>query len=87
MVSRAVASDTSAAALAPQARVFAASQADVLDMPAARPAPTIEEFALEVQLRDGLEQTYRELATMTATTDERVALVDAANGVRRWTFR
>ncbi|QTE30836.1 serine/threonine-protein kinase [Pengzhenrongella sicca] len=43
--------------------------------------------AAEPALRDGLEGAYRRLATMASTRDERVALVDAANGVRRWTLR
>jgi serine/threonine-protein kinase PknG len=42
--------------------------------------------AAEPPLRDGLEQTYRELAGLAATPAERVALVDAANAVRRWTL-
>lgn len=41
----------------------------------------------EPHLRDGLERTYRELAAAAATPSERVALVDAANDVRRWTLR
>lgn len=43
--------------------------------------------AAEPALRDGLERTYRELAAAAATPAERIALVDAANDVRRWTFR
>ncbi|WP_182112465.1 serine/threonine-protein kinase [Actinotalea sp. JY-7876] len=43
--------------------------------------------AEEKSLRDGLERTYRELAAAAATPAERIALVDAANGVRRWTLR
>lgn len=43
--------------------------------------------AAEPALQDGLESTYRELAAAAATPAERVALVDAANEVRRWTFR
>lgn len=43
--------------------------------------------AHEPALRDGLESAYRNLATMAPTREERIALVDAANGVRRWTFR
>jgi serine/threonine-protein kinase PknG len=38
-------------------------------------------------LRDGLESAYREMAGMTERRDERVALVDSANRVRRWTLR
>lgn len=43
--------------------------------------------ATEPALRDGLERAYRALAVMATTRDERVALVDAANAVRRWTLR
>lgn len=39
----------------------------------------------EPSLRDGLERTYRELASAAPTPAERIALVDAANAVRRWT--
>ncbi|MCV2393046.1 serine/threonine-protein kinase PknG [Actinotalea sp. M2MS4P-6] len=42
--------------------------------------------AVEPVLRDGLEETYRALAQVTDEPSERVALVDAANGVRRWTM-
>jgi len=41
----------------------------------------------EPALRDGLESAYRKLAAMASTPSERVALVDAANDVRRWTLR
>ncbi|RYV50926.1 serine/threonine-protein kinase [Pengzhenrongella frigida] len=54
------------------------------------PQPTVAIGGLraaEPALRDGLEQTYRELASMAATAEERVALVDSANAVRRWTLR
>ena len=54
------------------------------------PQPTVSiggHRADEPALRDGLESTYRELATMAESPQERVALVDAANGVRRWTLR
>jgi serine/threonine-protein kinase PknG len=37
-------------------------------------------------LRDGLEQTYRTLAGAASSETERHALVDKANGVRRWTL-
>jgi serine/threonine-protein kinase PknG len=43
--------------------------------------------AHEGALRDGLESTYRALAGMVRSREERVALVDRANRVRRWTFR
>jgi serine/threonine-protein kinase PknG len=43
--------------------------------------------AQEAALRDGLEGTYRELATMATSSQERVTLVDLANTVRRWTLR
>jgi serine/threonine-protein kinase PknG len=38
-------------------------------------------------LRDGLESAYRDMAGLTEQRDERVALVDSANRVRRWTLR
>jgi serine/threonine-protein kinase PknG len=38
-------------------------------------------------LRDGLERAYRELADQIDDRDERIELVDAANRVRRWTWR
>ncbi|HYY09675.1 MAG TPA: tetratricopeptide repeat protein, partial [Kineosporiaceae bacterium] len=38
-------------------------------------------------LRDALERSYRDLAALTPAGDERVALVDRANTVRRWTLR
>ncbi len=38
-------------------------------------------------LRDGLERAYRDLAVLTDDRDERIALVDSANKVRRWTLR
>jgi len=43
--------------------------------------------AVEPDLRDGLEEAYRQLATLATDRAERVRLVDAANGVRRWTVR
>jgi serine/threonine-protein kinase PknG len=43
--------------------------------------------AEEAPLRDALERAYRDLAALTPARDERVALVDRANTVRRWTFR
>ena len=43
--------------------------------------------AREASLRDAVEAAYRRLAAMEGDTDERVRLVDAANGVRRWTLR
>lgn len=43
--------------------------------------------AQEPALRDGLESAYRELAGLATDRRERVRLVDAANGVRRWTLR
>jgi serine/threonine-protein kinase PknG len=39
------------------------------------------------KLRDGLERAYRELAVLSEDRAERVALVDQANRVRRWTWR
>jgi len=53
-----------------------------------QPALTIGQWrADEPQLRDGLEASYRALAQMASEPAERVALVDQANDVRRWTFR
>ena len=43
--------------------------------------------AVEPELRDGLEAAYRQLAVLASDRGERVRLVDAANGVRRWTLR
>lgn len=43
--------------------------------------------ATEPALRDGLEAAYRELAGHTSSRGERIALVDRANAVRRWTLR
>ncbi len=43
--------------------------------------------AQERPLRDALEGAYRSLAALTPPGDERVALVDRANTVRRWTVR
>jgi serine/threonine-protein kinase PknG len=40
----------------------------------------------EPDLRDGLETTYRTLASAAADDPERYALVDKANEVRRWTL-
>ncbi len=40
----------------------------------------------DASLRDGLEQTYRALAGAAPTEAERYAMVDKANGVRRWTL-
>ncbi len=40
----------------------------------------------EPDLRDALEATYRNLAVMADVPARRIALVDAANGVRRWTM-
>ncbi len=53
-----------------------------------QPTVTIGRWtAVEDALRDGLEESYRALARMTPEPAERVALVDQANDVRRWTFR
>jgi serine/threonine-protein kinase PknG len=43
--------------------------------------------ALDETLRDGLEATYRHLATFETEERSRYALVDKANAVRRWTLR
>jgi serine/threonine-protein kinase PknG len=43
--------------------------------------------ATERPLRDALERAYRDLAALTPAGDERIALVDRANTVRRWTWR
>ena len=40
----------------------------------------------DASLRDGLEQTYRTLGGAAPTEAERYAMVDKANGVRRWTL-
>jgi serine/threonine-protein kinase PknG len=40
----------------------------------------------EPALRDGLEQAYREAASLADDEIERVAMVDAANRARRWTM-
>jgi serine/threonine-protein kinase PknG len=41
--------------------------------------------AHEPELRDALEGALREQAALAPTADERIALVDRANDVRRWT--
>jgi serine/threonine-protein kinase PknG len=43
--------------------------------------------AEEPALRDGLEAAFRQLAALAGDRAERIRLVDAANGVRRWTVR
>jgi serine/threonine-protein kinase PknG len=43
--------------------------------------------AEEDTLRDGLEETYRQLAGIETDEARRYALVDKANAVRRWTLR
>ncbi len=43
--------------------------------------------AADRPLRDALERAYRDLAALTPAGDEKVALVDRANAVRRWTLR
>jgi serine/threonine-protein kinase PknG len=43
--------------------------------------------AEEAALRDGLESAYRDLASTATSREEKVALVDRANDVRRWTLR
>ncbi len=43
--------------------------------------------ATDGALRDALEQACRDLARQAGTADERIALVDEANRVRRWTWR
>jgi len=43
--------------------------------------------AQEDSLRDGLEETYRQLAGIETNEARRYALVDKANAVRRWTLR
>ncbi|HIT75405.1 MAG TPA: protein kinase [Candidatus Avipropionibacterium avicola] len=43
--------------------------------------------ATERGLRDGLEKTYRSLSRATRKGEDRVALVDKANEIRRWTLR
>ena len=41
--------------------------------------------AQEPELRDALEAALRESAVLNESHDERIALVDQANEVRRWT--
>jgi len=41
--------------------------------------------AQEAGLRDALEAALRESATLAESHEERIELVDKANGVRRWT--
>jgi len=41
----------------------------------------------EESLRDGLEETYRRLASTESDEQRRYALVDQANAVRRWTLQ
>jgi serine/threonine-protein kinase PknG len=54
----------------------------------ARPDVTVAGHpATQNALRDGLEEVYRHLSEMTEHGEERVHLVDAANKVRRWTWR
>jgi serine/threonine-protein kinase PknG len=43
--------------------------------------------ATEPELRNGLEEAYRELAGQAHSRQERIALVDLANDVRGWTLR
>jgi serine/threonine-protein kinase PknG len=43
--------------------------------------------AREESLRDGLETTYRALAATESDAEQRYALVDKANAVRRWTLQ
>ncbi|MDE9365188.1 tetratricopeptide repeat protein [Luteipulveratus sp. YIM 133132] len=43
--------------------------------------------AVEPELRDGLEQAYRELAGHEPTRAGQIRLIDQANDVRRWTMR
>ena len=62
--SKAVASETSAAAFPPQDRVFAASHADVPDMPARAPASCWSAAATRVSLRASM----REIARSTSAT-------------------
>ncbi|XVX20615.1 tetratricopeptide repeat protein [Actinomycetota bacterium] len=42
--------------------------------------------ATEMSLRNALEKTYRELATLTPDPEERAGLVDRANDVRPWSL-
>ncbi len=53
-----------------------------------RPSITVAGYQAEPDnLRDGLERSYRELATTESNPIRRTALVDEANRVRRWTLR
>ena len=54
------------------------------------PSPGIRVGGLPAEeraLRGGLERAYRNLAALTEARQERVWLVDAANGVRNWSLR
>jgi len=72
-------------------RLTAAALSAALDQVRANgPAPAVRVGAwpaTEPALRDGLERTYRELAASADGATERIALVDAANDIRRWTLR
>jgi len=62
----------------------------VAEVDKAGPAPTVmigPYAAREESLRDGLETTYRTLAGTEKDPERRIALVDQANAVRRWTLR
>ncbi len=65
-----------------------ASALDIVESKGPDPTVSISgRPASEPDLRDGLESAYRELARFASTREERVALVDRANAVRRWTLR
>ena len=65
-----------------------ASALDIVESTGPDPTVSISgRPASEPELRDGLESAYRDLARLTTTREERVALVDRANAVRRWTLR
>ena len=65
-----------------------ASALDIVESKGPDPTVSISgRPASEPDLRDGLESAYRDLARFAPTREERVALVDRANAVRRWTLR
>jgi serine/threonine-protein kinase PknG len=64
------------------------SALDIVEKDGVDPAVTIGgRPASEPSLRDGLEAAYRDLALYAGSREEKIALVDHANAVRRWTLR
>lgn len=65
--------------------VFTAALAEV-GRSGAKPSQRIADVPVdEATLRDALEAAYRESAALAPSRDARIALVDRANAVRRWT--